>query len=130
MYLGNKDPVSDCIIFPCKVWTKDKPMITYYCIWDCLAYIYIFEEKCTKFNHCSWKKVFIKYHSDLLYIYRIWDPIDKLIKLATLVKYDESWDIEPISLRQFKQIEESFNIIKPNDFSNSGDKDFLLSDYI
>lgn len=64
------------------------------------------------------------------YIYQIWDPIDKLIRLATLDKFDHSWNIEPTSLRQFKRIEESSDITKPTDLSDSEDEDLLLLDHI
>ncbi len=70
------------------------------------------------------------YHSDSSRIYRIWDPIDKLIRLATLVKFDESWDIEPTSLRQFERMEESSDITEPTDLSDSEDEDLLLPDHV
>lgn len=65
-----------------------------------------------------------------MHIYWIWNSIDKLIRYATLVKFDESENVESISLRQFKQMKKTSNVIKSIDFSNSENKDLLLPDHI
>ena len=63
-------------------------------------------------------------------IYRIWDPVDKLIKIATSAIFDESWDIELTSLRQFEQTEENSDITESNNLSDIEDEDLLLPGHL
>ena len=125
IYLRNRGPVSKRMMSPHEAWTENKPIVTHYYIWGCPAYVYIPKEKRTKLNHWSWKEIFVGYHSDFMRIYRIWDLVDKLIKLATSVIFDESCDIELTSLRQFEQTTENCNITMSNNSSDSEDEDPL-----
>lgn len=66
------------------------------------------------------------FYSYSMHIYWIWDLIDKLITLATLVIFNKNPDIKLTFLRQFEQIKKSFDITERNSFFNSKDKDLLL----
>ena len=115
---------------PHEAWTENTPAVTHYRIWGCPTYVYIPKEKRTKLNYRSWKGIFVGYHSDSMRIHRIWDPVDKLIRLATSIIFDESWDIELTSLRQFEQTEENFDITESNNLSDSKDKYLLLPGHL
>lgn len=129
-YLRNRGPVSNHAISPHEAWTEEKPTVSHYRIWVCPAYVYIPKEKRTKLNHRSWRGVFVGYHPDSARMYRIWDPVDKLIGLATSVRFDESWDIELTSLRQFEQPKENSDMIEVNQFLDSEDEDLPLPNLV
>lgn len=130
IYLRNRVSVSNRAISLHEAWTENKLTITHYHIWGCPAYLYIPKEKRAKLNHRSWKGIFVGYHIDSVRIYRTWDPVNKFIRLATSVRFYESWDIKLASLRQFEQTEENSNVTEPNDLSDNEDEDLLLPDHI
>ena len=57
----------------------------------CPAYVQIPKTKRKKLTNKKWKRVFVGYHEDTDQIWKIWDPIDKKIREATSLTFDETF---------------------------------------
>ncbi len=88
-YLKNRSPCRDRDVTSWKEWYGKKPSAKHYGVFGCAAYVQILREKRKMRNNKKWKGVFVGYHEDIDQIWRIRDSINKKIREATSVSFDE-----------------------------------------
>ena len=72
-------------------WYSKRPSAKHYRVFGCPAYVQIPKGKRKKQSNKKWKGVYVGYHEDKDQIWKIWDFIEKKIREATSVTFDETF---------------------------------------
>ena len=90
-YLKNRSPSRDRNVTSWEKWYSKRPSAKHYKVFGCPAYAQIPEEKRKKLSNKKWKGVFVGYYEDTDQIWKIWDPIDKKMREAMSMTFDETF---------------------------------------